>query len=280
MPFIVDKDEVARLFPEYEVKEALTPSEQKAAFLVEKDSKSLCLKIIAPNTEVDRLNREIDALIRIDHHNVVQFVEYSFSITNQGRRHYIIEEFVPGEDLENRLGEKWDHDEALDFFASLLDGLAELEKENLVHRDLKPTNVRVHENGFPVIIDFGLARHLDKIDLTKTEEGAAIGTPLYFAPEQFEGTKHDIDYRTDLFTCGVLMYYAFTGRHPFRSDSINTYVELKQRVCETDFHLNHDDFTSLPSAIQLIISKMLSKRRENRPSGANQVATLLRKIAS
>src|ERR1019366_6588709 len=114
------------------------------------------------------------------------------------------------------------------FFAALCDGLSALKQEGIVHRDIKPENIRVKPSGAPVIIDFGLARHLSLPDLTQTVEGAAIGTPLYFAPEQFDGTKHDIDHRTDLFALGILLFEALTGEHPFYRPSMTTRAQLRQ----------------------------------------------------
>ncbi|CAA9289182.1 MAG: hypothetical protein AVDCRST_MAG93-3761, partial [uncultured Chloroflexia bacterium] len=161
-------------------------------------------------------------------------------------------------------------------FAELADGLTALEKIDVVHRDLKPQNVRVRTNGRPVIIDFGLARHLNLADLTQTEEGAGLGTPIYFAPEQFSGTKRDIDRRTDLFAFGIMLYQASLGRHPFFEPEIS-YAELRRRVCESTDHFERDDFKALPLQLRIILQRLLAQRRLSRLDSAQQASTLLRK---
>jgi serine/threonine protein kinase len=144
------------------------------------------------------------------HKAQARFPEYSFI---KALTPYIVE----GTDLSEvlKLGKQWAVKKTALFFVELCNGLYALRLSNVVHRDLKPTNIRVRPNGTPVIIDFGLARHLDQPGLTRTSKGAAFGTPLYFAPEQFIGTKYDIDHRTDLFALGILLYQALVGRHPF-----------------------------------------------------------------
>lgn len=280
MPFVVPIADAQAEYPEYQFISALTPSEQKAAFHVkDKQGQDLCLKIIAPNYSLDRLQREILALQAINHANVVGLREYTYSTTPGRQRHYMIEEFIEGEDLSGRLqsGSQWTTKDASKFFAALLDGLAALQSESIVHRDLKPSNIRVRPDGSPVIIDFGLARHLDMVALTRTSEGAAIGTPIYFAPEQFNGTKHDIDHRTDIFAVGVMLYQAMVGQHPFWRPSM-TRQQLSDAVSNSKDYLNVPAFNSLPREWKLIISRLLEKERAKRPQGAAQVATILRKI--
>jgi serine/threonine protein kinase len=146
-----------------------------------------------------------------------------------------------------------------------------------VHRDLKPSNIRVRADRSPVIIDFGLARHLDLPDLTRTAEGAAIGTPLYFSPEQFRGTKHDIDHRTDLFALGILVYQALVGRHPFWEAGM-TFQQLDDAISTSEKFLMVTEFKRLPRQWQLIVGRLLAKERANRPQDAAQVASIFRKI--
>lgn len=280
MPFIVKLQDAEAAFPAYNFITSLTPSEQKAAFHVQDaDGNDLCLKIIAPNTQIDRLQREIQALQSIDHDNVVKLVEYTFSSRPGQQLHYIIEEFIEGQDLTARLlqGQGWNRPEVVDVFTMLLDGLGALDERNIVHRDLKPSNIRIRPDGHPVIIDFGLARHLDLPDLTRTAEGAGFGTPKYFAPEQFKGTKFDIDRRTDVFAAGVLMHEALVGQHPFWQQGMNR-QQLSVAVCDSDGYRTAASFAALPDRWQLILARMLEKNKADRPLNAAQVATILQKI--
>jgi serine/threonine protein kinase len=280
MPFIVPLAVAQAEYPDFQFIAPLTPSEQKAAFHV-KDSKGqdLCLKIIAPNYSLDLLQREIHALQSITHPNVVSLKEYTFSSTPTRQRHYMIEEFVEGKDLADFLtpGKQWDRPRVSKFFSELCDGLSALNGVEIVHRDLKPSNIRVRPNDSPVIIDFGLARHLNLPDATRTSEGAAKGTPLYFAPEQFVGTKHDIDHRTDLFAIGVLLYEALVGQHPFWQNNM-TWQQLSDAVCTSEDHLSVPKFDALPQKWKIVARKLLEKERAKRPQNAAQVAVLLSKL--
>ena len=279
MPFTVSLQQAQAQYPEYTFVQALTPSEQKAAFHVrDAQGKDLCLKIISPDYSMDRLTREILALQAINHRNIAAFKDYTFSTREGKHRHHMVEEFVVGDDLTAHLspGQPWTTERASTFFAPLCDGLDALGRKAIVHRDLKPSNIRVRNDGSPVIIDLGLARHLSLADITKTNEGAAIGTPIYFAPEQFRGTKHDIDHRTDLFAVGIMLYQALLGRHPFWQPTLA--VPLSDVVCDSTDHLSVSDFVALPSPWQLIVGKLLEKERANRPRNAGHVAAILRKI--
>lgn len=281
MPFLVPIEQARAEFPEYDFVTALTPSEQKAAFHVRtKTGENLCLKIIAPSFSMNRLQREIVALEAISHPNVVKLREYTFSTSQGKQRHYLVEEFVDGSDLTAKFdsGSSVPLKTWLALFMGISDGLTALGEAGVVHRDLKPNNIRVRSNGAPVIIDFGLARHLGMSDITLTADGAAIGTPRYFAPEQFIGTKRDIDHRTDLFALGVLMFEALVGRHPFLSSSIKNLEELGQQVCSSNDYLEDKTFTALPAPLRVLITKLLDKDKANRPRDARQVASMLRKI--
>lgn len=279
MTFDVPIDEAQALFPDYEFVARLTASVQKAAFHVRKDAHDLCLKIIAPDHEADRLQREVEALLKVEHPNVVQFVEYTFSVRKGHHRHYVIERFVDGSDLTDLLDENpWTLADAGAFFGKLLDGLGELRRHGLVHRDLKPSNIRVRPNADPVIIDLGLARHLGRPDLTRTTQGARLGTPMYFAPEQFQGTKHDIDHRTDLFAVGILLYQALVGHHPFYGTHMRSADALEEAVCRADAHWGSARFRSLPADWQLVIKRLLERSRERRPGDAAQAANLIRRL--
>lgn len=285
MPFTVPLAKAKIEYPEYTFVRELTPSEQKAAFHVRNSrGEDLCLKIIAPSYGLDRLDREIQALQALSHPNVVKLKEYTFSSKPGEQRHYMVEEFVAGTDLADAIkpAAHLTLDRVAALFAALADGLSALREKNIVHRDLKPTNVRVRVTGEPVIIDFGLARHLDLPDLTSTAAGAAIGTPLYFAPEQAnaQGTKHEIEHRTDLFALGVMLYEAAVGHHPFTLRGVTTVEELRKAICESQDHLGLPEFKTLPASWQLIIKRLLERQRARRPQNAGQVAAILRKLGN
>jgi len=278
MPFTVDIKDAEAQFPDYTFIKPLTPSAQKSAFHVrDAAGKDLCLKIVSPSYGNDRLHREITAMQQIAHGNVVSLLEYTFSSTPGSLKHFLIEEFIEGDDLDVHLKTVWDRPRVAKVFAQLMDGLEQLNIKDIVHRDLKPSNIRLRPDDTPVIIDFGLARHLNLTDLTTTAHGAQIGTPLYFAPEQFQGTKYDIDHRTDLFASGVVIYQALVGRHPFYAAGMSR-PDLQDRVCSNDDFKRDSDFVALPRKWQLILAKLLEKERAKRINSAQQVATLLRKL--
>jgi serine/threonine protein kinase len=281
MPFTVPLNIAVAAFPEYTFVRALTPSEQKAAFHVrDQAGRDLCLKLIAPNYERDRLDREILALQSLAHPNVVRLIEYTFSSKPGQQRHYIVEEFIDGQDLRDILkpNQPWPVEQVARLFSAVSDGLFALKTKGIVHRDLKPENIRVKPDQSPVIIDFGVARHLGLPDITQTYLGAGIGTPTYFAPEQFDGTKNDIDHRTDLFALGILIYEAITGESPFFHHTMTTRAQLRQAVCESNVHLTKPAFLALDQGWKILLTRLLEKDRAKRPADAEQVGRLLRKL--
>lgn len=279
MPFTVDIDDARKLLPEYTLLAPLTPSEQKCAFHArDATGAEVCVKLISPSTDATRLLREITLLRAVAHPNVVEFVEYVYSVKRDHDRHYIVETFIPGTDLTQRLTAPWNLAEIQSIFGQLLGGLNALAGAGITHRDLKPSNIRLRPDGTPVIIDFGLARHATTLDITRTSDGAQIGTPLYFAPEQFQGTKHDIDSRTDLFAIGVLMFQAATGLHPFAKQPLRGIDQLKHAVCRSDAQFDEVAFCELPQMLQLLLRKLLAKAPEHRPNSPANAAAILARV--
>ena len=277
MPYQGTLEHAKSDYPEYTCVSSLTQSEQKAAFHVRNSAgEDLCLKIINPNCRLDYLEREILGLQSIAHRNVARLREYVYSSKDGQLKHYIVEDFIEGEDLSQSFASAnmWSRAKASVFFSALCDGLEAMRRENIVHRDLKPSNIRVRSDGSPVIIDLGVARHLDLPDITNTSDGAAIGTPMYFAPEQFTGTKHDIKHQTDLFAVGILIHQALIGRHPFVEEEFS----LQDAVCISNNYQQSEAYIALPKTWKLLINRLLAKDIINRPHNAGQVADILCKI--
>ena len=105
MPFNITIEDAKKQFPSLTFVKALTPSEQKAAFHVfDSEGNNLCLKIINPNYEISRLNREIQALQTVVHPNIAKLKEYVFSSKNGQQEHYMLEEYIEGDDMNSMLG--------------------------------------------------------------------------------------------------------------------------------------------------------------------------------
>lgn len=275
--FQVSIDDASHQHPDYEFVAALTPSAQKAAFHVKRNGADFCLKIIAPTQSLERVQREVLAMQTLNHPNVARVVEYEYSARGGETRHYLVEEFVSGSDLSHFLAAhgKLSLQQIKDIFVPLCDGLHALAENNIVHRDLKPSNIRVDNTGKPVIIDFGLARLLDMESLTATAEGAMLGTPKYFAPEQLRGTKRDIDPRTDLYALGVILYEAAVGKHPSLTDSPKTFDELDEAICTSEDFKSDPAYLGLDPTLKLVLQRLLEKERGRRPASAAMVGNIL-----
>lgn len=152
-----------------------------------------------------RFRREIEALRRITHRNVVQI----FSHGKSRRGIYFTMEFVDGQSLMKLLenGPISPRQAAL-FMAQLADGLATVHEAGVLHRDIKPTNILIDSSGTPKLVDFGLASFTDA-DTTQTGAGNIVGTHAFVPPELFDGEKSDE--QSDLYQLGLVLYEMVSG---------------------------------------------------------------------
>ena len=164
----------------------------------------------------ERFAREAELAAKIDHRNVAGIIEYGE--TDEGNQ-YLVMPLLRGETLASRLrrAPAPSLGEVLAWVRGVLGGLAAIHDEGIVHRDLKPGNVFLAEDAdgvVPKLLDFGISRAPRSAETgSLTQVGAAVGTPEYMAPEQFESAR-DVDHRADLYGAGALLYEALTGRPP------------------------------------------------------------------
>jgi serine/threonine-protein kinase len=160
-----------------------------------------------------RFLREAQAAGVLTHPNIVTV----YDVGEEAAQPYIAMEYVEGEDLDQLLQHRdpppleW----RLDVLRQLCDGLAHAHRSGIVHRDVKPGNIRVTSAGRIKIMDFGLARLPAS---TMTKSGDVLGTVHYMAPEQIEGK--DVDLRADVFSVGAVAYELLAGRKPFAADTL------------------------------------------------------------
>lgn len=159
----------------------------------------------------ERLLREAQAASQLIHPNIVTI----HSIEREGERAFIVMEYVPGKTLDEYFrGSEHSTDEILSIATQLAEALQKAHDAGVVHRDLKPGNVLMDEDGRPRILDFGLAKIEGAAKLTQT--GSTVGTMAYISPEQAQGKE--VDGRSDIFSFGVLLYEMFAGRTPFTGE--------------------------------------------------------------
>jgi serine/threonine-protein kinase len=159
----------------------------------------------------DRFRREARHAAGLSHPGVAQIFDYDEG--HDGTPPYLVMEYVDGESLSATIAREapMSPDRVLDIIAAVASALAAAHSAGLVHRDVKPGNVLLGHDGSIKIVDFGIARAVDAIPLTRT--GVLMGTPLYLAPEQASGMQATAT--SDLYALGVIAYESLTGRPPY-----------------------------------------------------------------
>jgi len=192
--------------------------------------KIMALKAILPDTELERIRREIRAVKIINHDNIPKIIKTNIDeITHPLQTIWILEEFVNGRSLRDALnnGKKFSLKEIVVFLDTMFSILEVTESKNIVHRDIKPENIIVDSQGKFWLIDFGIARYLDLESLTKSNYPFGPCTIGYSASEQFRNRKKKIDIRADLFSVGVVCAEMISGNNPYLKDAKDVLEVIK-----------------------------------------------------
>jgi serine/threonine protein kinase len=162
-----------------------------------------------------RFQREAQAIAQLRHRNIIIVYDYG----QEQEWPYIAMEYIEGGTLEDRLfGQPLDWIKAVDLLLPITDALGYAHTQGIIHRDVKPSNILLPQEDWPLLADFGLVKLInsgdDDDDVEEiTGPGTAMGTPSYLSPEQARGMP--LDYRADIYSLGVLLYEMVTGRLPF-----------------------------------------------------------------
>ncbi len=163
--------------------------------------------------QLQRFRQEARAVAKLTHPNVVSVIDAG----EDGGHPYIVFEYVKGETLKQRIGRvgALDTQEAIAYAIEVARGLSVAHARNMVHRDIKPQNVLIDDEGRAKLTDFGISRQLEQDGVTAT--GRVLGTTDYVAPEQAMGKE--VDPRSDIYSLGVVLYEMLVGQVPFHADS-------------------------------------------------------------
>jgi serine/threonine-protein kinase len=215
-----------------------------------------------------RFYREARTAGKLTHDNITIIHD----VGEDDGRPYIVMEYLPGRDLRSILEKREPLSlfQKLDFAEQIARGLAYSHSKDIVHRDVKPANIRIVDERKVKIMDFGIAKPMSS-NLTAT--GAVIGTPYYMSPEQIQGKK--VDRRTDIFSFGVLFYELLTYRKPFSGDEPTSV--MYKIVHEDPEHLEELE-RAYPPKLRQVVMGCLRKDPAQRYQSLDEVADELENI--
>jgi serine/threonine-protein kinase len=219
--------------------------------------------------EIARLRREAYIQVHVEHPNVVRVLDLDQMPDGSI---YVVMERLVGRSLADRLARDGllAPGYALPVFIDVCRALHAAHRKGVVHRDLKPGNIFLCDDGVAKVLDFGMSKLASAESLTQT--GYTLGTPEYMAPEQCIGAQ--VEQRTDIYALGVMMYEALTGELPIVASNRRELLDLHQRQIPTPMRQRRPDLP-IPEAFDSAVMKCLKKRLNERPKSAADLEQLL-----
>ena len=232
----------------------------------------VAIKVLSPDVAsntvaVERFRQEYRASNSLVHPNLVRGLDFG----QQGALFYLVMEFVDGDDLATRIEKKkkLDEEEAVHILVQVAEGLQLAHEHQIIHHDVKPSNILLTATGEAKLTDLGLVKcRLSDLDLTRPMAG--LGTPHFMAPEQFGDAKH-ADVRCDVYSLGATLYNAVTGQLPFDARS---HLNMLKKKLKNDISPPRQLVPKLSEKVDLAI------RRAMRADPAQRQASCLEFIAS
>ena len=241
-------------------------------------ARNVAVKVLLPNVSMNskeyeaflvRFRREADVIARLEHINIVPIYEYG----EQEGLAYLVLPYLSGGSLRDLLAHRGSISltETATYLDQASSALAYAHAHGVIHRDIKPNNLLIHNDGRLVLADFGIARIMQDtgktIDSTLTSPSIFIGTPNYMAPEMVQGGP--IDHRVDIYELGIVLFHMLSGRVPFTGDNP---LALAVKHLQEPLPRLHDTNPSIPPAVDTVIQKATAKRPEDRYMSALDLA--------
>lgn len=211
---------------------------------------------------VRRFQREALSASSLSHPNIVEV----YDVGEDNGSYYIVMEYIEGKHLKQLLKKRGSLTltEVVDIMLQVTDGMSAAHDSYIIHRDIKPQNIMILENGLIKITDFGIAMALNSTQLTQTN--SVMGSVHYLPPEQASGKGATI--QSDVYSMGILMYELLTGELPFRGDNA---VEIALKHIKEPFPSVREKVQNIPQSIENIIMKATAKNVKNRYTDAKEM---------
>lgn len=211
---------------------------------------------------VRRFQREALSASSLSHPNIVEI----YDVGEDDGNFYIVMEYVDGKNLKQLIKRrtKLSLPEVIDIMKQLTDGIALAHDSYIIHRDIKPQNMLILENGLVKITDFGIAVALNNTQITQTN--SVMGSVHYLPPEQAAGKGATV--RSDIYSLGIMMYELITGKLPFKGENA---VEIALKQMKEPMPSVRDSDPSVPQSVENIIIKACAKNPKNRYASARDM---------
>ena len=204
---------------------------------------------------IRRFKREALSVSNLSHPNIVEV----YDVGEEDGNYYIVMEYIEGKTLKQLLQKRGalTLNEVIDIITQLTDGLAHAHEAYIIHRDIKPQNIMIEDNGLVKITDFGIAMALNSTQLTQTN--SVMGSVHYLPPEQANGKGSTV--KSDIYSLGILMYELLTGSVPFKGD---TAVEIALKHMKEKIPSIRKQNPTIPQSVENIVLKATAKNPKNR----------------
>lgn len=222
---------------------------------------------------IKKFRRESQSAASLSHPNIVSIYDVGVEQKEDQEIHYIVMEYIKGKTLKDVIvGKgKLSFDETVDYSIQIAEALEHAHKNHIIHRDIKPHNIMITEDGRAKVTDFGIARAATSSTMTNTSN--VIGSVHYFSPEQARGGY--TDERSDIYSLGIVMYEMITGKVPYEGDSP---ISVALKHIQEDIILPKDIDSTIPIGLQNIIMKCVKKTQSDRYKTASELLQDLRRI--
>jgi serine/threonine-protein kinase len=239
-------------------------------------NREVAIKVLRGNLALEpvsllRFQREANSASALNHPNIVEI----YDVGDEEGHHYIVMEYIKGRTLKQLIQQRGalEKNEALAIMDQLVGAVEEAHKKNIIHRDIKPQNVLIKDDGTVKITDFGIATVSDSLQLTQAD--TVLGSVHYLAPELARGES--ASFQSDIYSLGICFYELLTGEVPYRGE---TPVQVAMKHLKDEMPSVLDFNPSLPMSIENIIRKSTAKNRIHRYKSAEDMRLDLKESLS